>query len=231
MTHRPRRDEAMIRYYAERAPEYDRIYEKPERQDDLDTLRRIVRSWAAGRDVLEIACGTGYWTQELARTAHSVTATDAAPEVLERARARDYGCPVAFTVGDALDPYDPSHEIGAPTMLFAGFLLSHLPREGIAAFLRAWAARMGPGAAICLLDNRYVEDSSRPIARTDDFGNSYQKRVLDSGAEYEVLKNFYGRGELERFAGPWTESFELTELTYYWACRFVVGGGSLPEAP
>ena len=35
-------EEPMVRYYAERAAEYERIYQKPERQDDLRELRGFV---------------------------------------------------------------------------------------------------------------------------------------------------------------------------------------------
>ena len=53
-------------YYAARAPEYDRIYLKPERQADLGAIRQWLPTVFKGRSLLEIACGTGYWTQYLA---------------------------------------------------------------------------------------------------------------------------------------------------------------------
>ena len=61
-------------YYAKRAREYERIYEKAERQEELAWLRERLPQLFANRHVLEIACGTGYWTQYLAKTAASVTA-------------------------------------------------------------------------------------------------------------------------------------------------------------
>ena len=50
-------------YYARRAREYERIYAIPERQADLRRLREWVLDFAASRQLLEIACGTGYWTE------------------------------------------------------------------------------------------------------------------------------------------------------------------------
>ena len=50
----------LVDYYSRRAREYERIYHKPERQDDLGALRRLVAERLVDRDVLEIACGTGY---------------------------------------------------------------------------------------------------------------------------------------------------------------------------
>ena len=80
----------LVDYYRRRAREYERIYEKPERQADLATLRELVGHELAGHGVLEIACGTGYWTQVCAAQADSVLAVDLAEETLEIARAKEY---------------------------------------------------------------------------------------------------------------------------------------------
>ncbi len=97
-------EESMQGYYAARAPEYDAIYRKPERQADLRAIERWLPPRFAGARVLEIACGTGYWTQFIAPVAQHVTALDAAPETLAIAKARVQGANVAFVVGDAYDP-------------------------------------------------------------------------------------------------------------------------------
>src|SRR5262245_63075842 len=94
-------DRAMKDYYAARAPEYDRIYQKPERQADLRAISQWVPSKFVGACVLEIACGTGYWTQFIAPVALRIAALDAAPETLEIARSRVPGSNVEFVVGDA----------------------------------------------------------------------------------------------------------------------------------
>ena len=62
---------SMAAYYAQRAAYYERVYFKPERQPDL----RLMEAWLAeqfvGQQVLEIACGTGWWTRHgAARAAH-----------------------------------------------------------------------------------------------------------------------------------------------------------------
>ena len=65
----------MADYYAKRASEYERIYQKPERQADLEKLQAILTEVCAGLDLLEIACGTGYWTQYARSSAKSIVAT------------------------------------------------------------------------------------------------------------------------------------------------------------
>ena len=56
----------MIQYYARRAAEYDHVYALPHWQLGLARLRALVARVFAGRRVLEVACGTGYWTVQVA---------------------------------------------------------------------------------------------------------------------------------------------------------------------
>ena len=78
----------LIEYYRRRAAEYESIYAKPERQADLAVLRQAVPERFAGRHVLEIACGTGYWTTLVAQRAELILATDAAEEPMAIAKTK-----------------------------------------------------------------------------------------------------------------------------------------------
>src|SRR4051812_38537991 len=93
-------------YYAERAGEYEEIYSRPEREDDLDELHERVQEVLFGQHVLELACGTGYWTEHYAELTESVLATDIGPEVLAIAQAKGIE-KAEFSVLDALDPQLP----------------------------------------------------------------------------------------------------------------------------
>jgi ubiquinone/menaquinone biosynthesis C-methylase UbiE len=209
-------------YYAARAAEYDRVYEKPERQADLAELRRIVPDYFQGRRVLEVACGTGYWTALLARGAASVVATDIGTEVMEIARSRKMpaNAVVDFHLADA---FDLSGVPGDFDAAFAGFWWSHVRREDLSTFLRGLHGRLQPEARVMILDNRYVEGSSTPIDRVDSAGNSFQRRKLDSGAEHEVLKNFPSGAEVsEHIRASGAGSVVVSELTYYWYATYVI---------
>jgi demethylmenaquinone methyltransferase/2-methoxy-6-polyprenyl-1,4-benzoquinol methylase len=208
----------LAEYYARRAAEYERIYAKPERQADLAVLRARLAKAFAGRKVLEIACGTGWWTQVIASAAAEVSALDAGEEVLAIARAKDYPSGrVTFSVGEAYALPDLGRRHNA---LFAGFWWSHVPRTRLDEFLRGAARAVAPGALMVFLDNRYVEGSSTPIARRDVEGNSYQVRTLEDGSTHEVLKNFPTEGELIRNASRhgWGANVEL--LPYYWLLTY-----------
>jgi len=212
----------MQAYYAQRAREYERVYDKPERQADLARLRADVPALFTGQRVLEIACGTGYWTPLIAAQAAAVLALDNAEETLAIARSKQYPkANVRFEQGDAYRLPEWPEPFSA---CFAGFWWSHVPLGRMDAFLAAATRSVAPGALIAFLDNRYVEGSSTAISRRDGDGNSYQLRRLDDGSAHEVLKNFPTESELIRRAARcgWGANVELLPsfwLLTWWAGR------------
>jgi len=221
MSGRPDASQEELRsYYALRAAEYDRIYAKPERQADLREIERWLAATLRDETVLEVACGTGWWTRVIAPVARAVLAIDAAPETLAIARDRVAAPHVAFEVGDA---YALPHGRAAFSAAFAGFWLSHVPRARQAEFLRGLNVALQPGAKVVLLDNRYVEGSSTPIAEQDAAGDTWQTRRLDDGSTHRVLKNFPGEGELRALAASGLGSAEgYRAWDHYWAFEYRV---------
>jgi SAM-dependent methyltransferase len=209
-------------YYASRVAEYERIYEKPERQTDLAELRRVIPAYFAGRNVLEIACGTGYWTQFIAPVARSVTAIDINTETLEVAGSKNY--PVARVNFDVADIYAlPPHYHGF-SGAFAGFWWSHVLRAERRRFVESLHRALVPGAVVVALENLYVEGSSTPISHADADGNTFQRRKLDDGSEHVVLKNFPSEEELRAEIEGVATSVEYTALGYYWLLKYEVAG-------
>lgn len=204
-------------YYARRAVEYDLIYAKPERQRDLASLRQQVAAAFVGKNVLEVACGTGYWTQILAQSAASVSALDLNEEVLAIARSRPSNEKVRFIRGDA---WNLPRLTPLPDAALAAFWWSHLEKERIPAFLVHLHATLEPGSALCFIDNRYVEGSSTPIGRTDPGGNTWQTRVLKDGTTHEILKNFPSETELLQAVQPFARDVSVEWLQYYWVLRY-----------
>src|SRR6185295_869014 len=211
-------------YYARRAAEYDRIYAKPERQADLREIEAWIAATLRDERVLEVACGTGYWTRFIAPVARSVLAIDAAQETLGIARARVDASSVEFEIGDA---YALPRRRGAFSAAFAGFWFSHVPRGRQAEFLRGLNAALQPGARVVLLDNLYVPGSSTPIAERDEAGDTYQSRRLDDGSTHRVLKNFPSPAELHALAAAGLGS-EATHRAWqhYWGFEYRVPAGA-----
>lgn len=199
----------LVEYYRRRAGEYETIYAKPERQDDLAALRKIIPEALRGRRVLEVACGTGYWTTLIAAHASSVVATDLADETMEIARSKPY--PPGKVSFRTEDVYALAPDLGRFDAAFAGFWWSHIPRKRIPAFIASLHARLVPGARVLLLDNRYVEGSSTPVSGLDAEGDTWQQRGAD-----RVLKNFPTQEEMRgRFPG-----LSWRQLQYYWLAEY-----------
>lgn len=211
----------LLEYYARRAPEYESIYSKPERQPDLRALESMVARELTGLRVLELACGTGYWTRVLATAAASVLATDGSPEVLAVARRKELPPDrVAFRRLDAFHLPDSLPRLDA---VFAGFWWSHIPRQHLAGFLSRITAVLGPDVKAVFIDNRFVPGSSTPLSRTDDQGNTYQRRATSDGGAFEVLKNFPAAAELLAAVAPFGREAQVTELEYFWRLSYVTG--------
>ena len=174
----------------------------------------VSRSCFQGRQVLELACGTGYWTKVMAAGAREVTALDVNQEVLDVAASKNLpGEKVSFGIGDAYAPPDLGRRHDA---LFAGFWWSHVLLQDLDRFRRAAVNAVAPGALIVFLDNRYVEGSNMPVSRRDAQGNTYQSRNLDDGSIHEVLKNFPGDEELLQRASEHGAGAKVENFRFFW---------------
>jgi ubiquinone/menaquinone biosynthesis C-methylase UbiE len=207
----------MQSYYAARAPEYDDVYLKPERQADLRALEAWLPARFSDATVLELACGTGYWTHFIAQVAAHIVAIDTAPETIAIAKARVPEAKTTFLVGDA---YDLPSNLGPFGAAFAGFWFSHIPKARRQAFLRGLGVVLVPGAPVILLDNLYVPGSSSPITETDADGNTYQTRRLKDGSMHRVLKSFPSEAELRSSLGVLGRPIAFTAWQYYWAFEY-----------
>lgn len=180
-------DTSMKRYYAARAPYYDAVYDKPERRADIALLKELLPSRFSRRAVIEVACGTGYWTQFIAPATASLVATDATAEPLEFAKLRPHTEGVRFLLADA---YALPADLGKFDGAFAGLWLSHVPIEGRSTFFASLHRLLHRGARVVFIDNSQVQCVELPIAERDEIGNTYQHRQLRDGSVHRVLKNF-----------------------------------------
>jgi demethylmenaquinone methyltransferase/2-methoxy-6-polyprenyl-1,4-benzoquinol methylase len=216
-------DENLLRYYSARASEYEEIYERPERQRDLVRLRRFLTELTSGEKVLELACGTGYWTRVMARSATVVLAVDASAESVEIARGKEPRDSVTFAVADIEGLEAPRHSF---SMAVAGFLWSHIPLQEIDGFLERLAARLDAGTRAVFFDNRYVEGSSSLISHRDRYGNTYQERTIASGEKFMIVKNFPTTAQLFETARRVGTDVRVEEMEYFWLLQFTT-----PDSP
>jgi ubiquinone/menaquinone biosynthesis C-methylase UbiE len=206
-------------YYSARAPEYDHVYSKPERQADLRAVESWLPSVFKGRRLIEVACGTGYWSQFLVPVVSELVAIDASPETLSIAKDRVSARNARFLVGDAYNLPTGAARFGGA---FAGFWLSHVPRQSVATFLQGLHATLAPGACVVFLDNRFVEGSNTPINEHDQSGNTYQVRRLRDGSTHRILKNFPSEDELRIAVESSASQVRFHSWQHYWALEYVL---------
>ncbi len=208
-------------YYAARAKEYDKIYAKPERQQDLRAIEQWLPMKFADAEVLEVAAGTGYWTQFIAPVAKRMLALDASQETFSIAKTRAGCAGVDWVVGDAYQMPLAGQKFDA---VFAGFWFSHIPLEKLPAYVKYLNGFLKPGARVIFLDNLYVEGNSTPLSERDAAGNTYQTRPLADGSTHKVLKNYPTELELSDLVSSFSRQFSYTTWQYYWAFDYRFDG-------
>lgn len=188
-------------YYRERAAEYDQWWERVGRYDrgeaenavwfaEQDEVRAAFMGADWSGDVLELAGGTGIWTEFLARHARHVTVLDGAPEMIaiNQQRIRDHGWAehVAYQQVDLFE-WQPEREYDA---VFMGYFLSHVPAERLDAFLAKIATALRSGGALGILDGRREERSSSPDQPPPPEEEHVMTRRLNDGRTFQIVKRY-----------------------------------------
>jgi SAM-dependent methyltransferase len=196
-----------LAYYRAVANEYeDHSIDVP----GVEELLAAIDAFRPTGDVLELACGSGIWTQGLVRSAKTITAVDAAPEMLAQARARKGVASVRFIEADLFswrtdDRYDT---------VFFGFWLSHVPEEHFESFWSLVGDCLRPGGDVFFFDDHYrtdaelIEGKNSPIV----------ERRLNDGTPFRVVKVAFRAEELERRLREigWDIVVTPTAGPFYW---------------
>ncbi|GAB3202794.1 demethylmenaquinone methyltransferase/2-methoxy-6-polyprenyl-1,4-benzoquinol methylase [Pontibacter aydingkolensis] len=207
----------LILYYKERAREYEQVYQKPERQEELQQITKLLQDIFTDKTVFEVACGTGYWTKRIAETAHYILATDINEAVLEVAQAKDY--PNGNVNYKQADLFALKQQAKYES-LFGGFILSHIKLQELPQFINIVNASVNPGGTVVLVDNNYVEGSNTPASHQDEQGNTYQHRTLSDGSTHQVLKNYFTEDQLHELVKDSATDIRFINLTYYWILTY-----------
>ncbi|MCK4632402.1 MAG: class I SAM-dependent methyltransferase [candidate division Zixibacteria bacterium] len=210
-------DHKLIDYYRARASEYEQIYYRdvPDRRKEIDEEADHLRQLVKDRHVLELACGTGYWTEIMAETAASIVASDVSPEMIAEAKKKNLRGKVSFVRSDlnrsafAKDTFD---------FIALGFWFSHHPRQHHGALFGTLLALLKEGCPAWLIDNNPpAEGPAVESVHTDKHGNNFKHRFLDNGAEHTILKNYFTKDQLCSIFTPHFQIERLTHNKYYWS--------------
>lgn len=192
-------------YYRARALEYDEWWQRTGRYDRgpeatarwraevVQVEAELARAALTG-DVAELACGTGWWTERLARTAKRLTCIDASPETIDinRRRLGSAGLPLPrYEVAD-LFTWTPADKFDA---VFFSFWLSHVPADRFESFWSSVAAALRPGGRAFFVDSLPDQTSTANNHRMPD-PDGIQERRLNDGRSFRIVKLFRLPAEL-----------------------------------
>ena len=189
---------------------------RPERQHVISEIESVLQRIAANSRVLDVACGVGFWTEALAKGAQSVLAIDTCQQAICKASTRVTAASIRFRIGDAYRLWEIPEVFD---VVFAGFWLSHVPREMLPVFLTDVVARLADGGKIVMLDNSETDRRGRPFCRVDKFGNTFIERIVGE-TRYELLKNYPTSEEMEREFSRFPGKFMYSKLEHYWLATF-----------
>ncbi len=217
-----------IAYWA-RAGEYDEWFFRKGRYDrgeqwnrlwfdEVETLRREVESLPRCETALELACGTGIWTERLCCIGGRVTAIDASPEVIEINRGKLPGAAVNYRQED-LFLWEPEAQYD---LVFCSFWLSHIPPEELDGFLAKIRRAAKPGGTVFVIDSLPDDASSAADAEPKDSSRTVEHRKLNDGRQFQVVKVYYQPRELEAmFARHGLRAQAALTGRFFWFLRAV----------
>ncbi len=146
-----------------------------------------------GKQVLELACGTGRWTKYLARWAAHTLAVDAAPEALQINKEQIRAANVDYLEADVFS-WQPDKTFD---VVFFSFWLSHIPPQRFAPFWQMVQRALKPGGHAFFMDSLFEQASTaRDHVAIDKSG--FAQRKLNDGREFRIVKVFYEPAILEQ---------------------------------
>lgn len=209
-------ENALREYYNRRALEYESIYHRddPIRRNEQTAVATAMSEVLKGRSVLEVACGTGFWTEIVAQTARRIVAIDSSLEMLRIAQSKTVPTEkVKFLQADA---YALSSVPGKFDAGLANFWFSHIPRARLNEFLVGFHTRIGNNGAVFMADNVYIPGVGGDLVAQSGSEDSFKVRKLADGSRHLVLKNYYSEEEIRRVLSLCTADLSVHLGNCYW---------------
>jgi 2-polyprenyl-3-methyl-5-hydroxy-6-metoxy-1,4-benzoquinol methylase len=192
-----------IIYYQLRANEYDEWWYRQGRYDrgavangkwfkEADQVKTALDRFELQGHILELAPGTGIWTQKLIDKAITVTAVDASGEMITINQVKVNSDKVSYVLANLFE-WEPTQTYDA---VFFSFWISHVPREKLADFLSLVSHSLRPAGKVFFLDGLREESSTAVDHQLPYEKSQVMTRILNDRQSFDIVKVFYQAGEL-----------------------------------
>lgn len=199
--------EEQTAYYCARASEYDQWWQRQGRYDhgpevnakwqqEVEEVAQALLEFCPSGDVLELACGTGWWTHRIAERANSLVCLDASAEVLALNKKRLAKAGLSIPEYHQVDLFKWTPQDRYDVVFFS-FWLSHVPSVRFDAFWRLIADALKPGGRVFFLDSLPAQSSTASNQSINTTGE-IQDRVLNDGQSFRIVKLYYDPVDLKK---------------------------------
>jgi demethylmenaquinone methyltransferase/2-methoxy-6-polyprenyl-1,4-benzoquinol methylase len=217
-----------LQYYRARAAEYDQWWVRQGRYDrgaalnarwfaEAAVVSSALSSFRPAGRVLEIACGTGIWSEQLLPFASHLTLLDGSPEMLTINSAR-IASPLVRRVEADIFQWQPTEQFDT---VFFGFWLSHVPPARFTEFWKLVRSCLAPGGRVFFVDSRHDPTSTAIDHRLPAPETSVLRRRLNDGREFRIYKVFHEPAELAGRLSELGWHFDVRQTDHY----FLYGSG------
>lgn len=210
------------KYYTDMAIDYDIASGYTDEQSEKQRVRMKQRyqKFVKGHKVLEIACGTGYWTKVIAKTACSVLATDINETMISIARKKLVRYKnVNFKITDAYALNGIPDQFSAS---FSHWWWSHIPKIKIRAFLTNLHKKLQPGARVLFTDHLpgYTHEKIKVIH--NKYGDRLEERFLKNRKKCYIIKNFPTKKEINSYLLDLAQNIKFKKYHGRWELTYNV---------
>lgn len=188
------KDPETLKIYADKAAEYAKLTQGTERDP---FLKRFIADLPAASEVLDLGCGPGDSAAVMAAAGHSVTATDAVPEMVALANAHP-------GVHASVATFEEITGTAIFDGIWANFSLLHAPRSEMPRYLAALHLALKPQGLLHIALKSGTGEKRDPIGRLYTYYTDAELTALLEAAGFTVTDRATGAGKgLDGVVAPW----------------------------
>jgi demethylmenaquinone methyltransferase/2-methoxy-6-polyprenyl-1,4-benzoquinol methylase len=216
----------MLRYYDERAPEYEEAYvlgtgtasipDPNVFQVEATLLAGVIERLAHGR-LIDLACGTAYWLPHYAERCSGMTLFDQSERMLDECRKKIARLGIVDRCSIIRgDFFESDFDRDSYDCALVGFFLSHLTDAQEPRLFDALRGMLNASGRFLILDSVWSPERARFNAKDE-----HQQRRLNDGTSFQVYKRYLDRTDIR----GWLNKYDLEiSIEHFGTAFFAVSG-------